>query len=216
MKHLPKFPGSVPSAKFADKPIHFAPVLAEVAQLEKNEVYSRLKTRPKGLSEETAPSRLAEVGPNVVAEGKHRDWPWRLSPAHKQRIIRSLQHRGHVVGFMGDGINDAPVLHIADVGIPVDSAVDIAKAAAALILLEKDLMVLDYGVVEGRKVFVNIPKYVRMLGPRPRLGVELLHGHVEHCVIGHGTDGDAHLKSRLMSREELLAELRTALTRFLR
>jgi Mg2+-importing ATPase len=86
----------------------------------------------------------------------------RLSPAHKQRIIRALQRQGHVVGFMGDGINDAPALHVADVGISVDSAVDIAKAAAAVILLEKDLMVLDQGVLEGRKVFVNILKYVRM------------------------------------------------------
>ena len=86
----------------------------------------------------------------------------RLSPAHKQRIIRALQRKGHVVGFMGDGINDAPALHVADVGISVDSAVDIAKAAAAVILLEKDLMVLDDGVIEGRKVFVNILKYVRM------------------------------------------------------
>jgi Mg2+-importing ATPase len=86
----------------------------------------------------------------------------RLSPAHKQRIIRALQHKGHVVGFMGDGINDAPALHVADVSISVDSAVDIAKAAAAVILLEKDLMVLDDGVIEGRKVFVNILKYVRM------------------------------------------------------
>jgi Mg2+-importing ATPase len=86
----------------------------------------------------------------------------RLSPAHKQRIIRALQHKGHVVGFMGDGINDAPALHVADVGISVDSAVDIAKAAASVILLEKDLTVLDDGVIEGRKVFVNILKYVRM------------------------------------------------------
>jgi Mg2+-importing ATPase len=86
----------------------------------------------------------------------------RLSPAHKQRVIRALQNKGHVVGFMGDGINDAPALHVADVGISVDSAVDIAKAAASVILLEKDLMVLDDGVIEGRKVFVNILKYVRM------------------------------------------------------
>jgi Mg2+-importing ATPase len=86
----------------------------------------------------------------------------RLSPAHKQRIIRALQQKGHVVGFMGDGINDAPALHVADVGISVDSAVDIAKAAASVILLDKDLMVLDEGVIEGRKVFVNILKYVRM------------------------------------------------------
>lgn len=86
----------------------------------------------------------------------------RLSPAHKQRILRALQQKGHVVGFMGDGINDAPALHVADVGISVDSGADIAKAAAAVILLEKDLTVLDDGVIEGRKVFVNILKYVRM------------------------------------------------------
>jgi P-type Mg2+ transporter len=86
----------------------------------------------------------------------------RLSPADKQRIIRVLQSRGHVVGFMGDGINDAPALRIADVGISVDTAVDIAKEAADAILLEKSLMVLEEGVIEGRKVFANILKYVRM------------------------------------------------------
>lgn len=86
----------------------------------------------------------------------------RLTPAHKQRIIRALQGRGHVVGFLGDGINDAPALHTADVGISVDSAVDIAKETADLILLEKSLMVLDAGVIEGRKIFANILKYIRM------------------------------------------------------
>jgi P-type Mg2+ transporter len=86
----------------------------------------------------------------------------RVSPAHKQRIIRALQARKHTVGFLGDGINDAPALHTADVGISVDSAVDIAKASADMILLEKSLRVLDEGVKEGRKVFSNISKYVRM------------------------------------------------------
>jgi P-type Mg2+ transporter len=86
----------------------------------------------------------------------------RLSPAHKQRIVKALQSRGHVVGFMGDGINDAPALRAADVGISVDNAVDIAKESADVILLEKNLMVLEEGVLEGRKVFVNILKYVRM------------------------------------------------------
>lgn len=86
----------------------------------------------------------------------------RLSPAHKQRIIHALQSRKHVVGFMGDGINDAPALRVADVGISVDTAVDIAKESATVILLEKDLMVLEEGVIEGRKVFVNILKYIRM------------------------------------------------------
>ncbi len=86
----------------------------------------------------------------------------RLSPAHKQRIVKALQARGHVVGFMGDGINDAPALRAADVGISVDNAVDIAKESADMILLEKSLLVLEEGVLEGRKVFVNILKYIRM------------------------------------------------------
>jgi Mg2+-importing ATPase len=86
----------------------------------------------------------------------------RLSPAHKERVIRVLRGKGHVVGFMGDGINDAPALRAADVGISVDTATDIAKESADLILLEKDLMVLEGGVTEGRKVFANIVKYIRM------------------------------------------------------
>ena len=86
----------------------------------------------------------------------------RLSPAHKERVIRLLRVKGHVVGFMGDGINDAPALKAADVGISVDTATDIAKESADLILLEKDLTVLEGGVVEGRKVFANILKYIRM------------------------------------------------------
>ncbi len=86
----------------------------------------------------------------------------RLSPAHKKRVVQALQKKGHVVGFMGDGINDAPALRAADVGISVDNAVDIAKESADVILLEKNLMVLEEGVLEGRKVFVNIMKYIRM------------------------------------------------------
>jgi Mg2+-importing ATPase len=86
----------------------------------------------------------------------------RLSPAHKERVIRALRGNGHVVGFMGDGINDAPALRAADVGISVDTATDIAKESADLILLEKDLTVLEGGVTEGRKVFANILKYIRM------------------------------------------------------
>jgi len=86
----------------------------------------------------------------------------RLSPAHKQRVIQALRGKGHVVGFMGDGINDAPALRAADIGISVDTATDIAKESADLILLETDLMVLEQGVIEGRKVFANILKYIRM------------------------------------------------------
>lgn len=86
----------------------------------------------------------------------------RLSPAHKERVVRALRGNRHVVGFMGDGINDAPALRAADVSISVDTATDIAKESADLILLEKDLMVLQGGVIEGRKVFANILKYIRM------------------------------------------------------
>ena len=75
---------------------------------------------------------------------------------------RRAAEQGHVVGFLGDGINDSPALRAADVGISVDTAVDIAKEAADIILLEKSLLVLDEGVLEGRKVFANILKYVRM------------------------------------------------------
>jgi Mg2+-importing ATPase len=86
----------------------------------------------------------------------------RLSPAHKERIIRALKSRGHVVGFLGDGINDAPALKAADVGISVDTAVDVARDSADIILLEKSLLVLEQGVIEGRRVFANIIKYFKM------------------------------------------------------
>jgi Mg2+-importing ATPase len=86
----------------------------------------------------------------------------RLVPAHKEHIIRALQSKGHVVGFMGDGINDAPALKAADVGISVDSAVDIAKESSDLILLENSLLVLEQGVLEGRRIFGNIVKYIKM------------------------------------------------------
>jgi Mg2+-importing ATPase len=86
----------------------------------------------------------------------------KLSPSQKADVIHALQSRRHVVGFLGDGINDGPALKAADVGVSVDSAVDIAKETADIILLEKSLLVLDEGVVEGRKVFGNIVKYIRM------------------------------------------------------
>ncbi len=86
----------------------------------------------------------------------------RLTPAHKERIVRLLKADGHVVGFVGDGINDAAALRTADIGISVDSGVDIAKEAADIILLEKSLLVLNEGVVEGRKTFANMLKYLKM------------------------------------------------------
>lgn len=86
----------------------------------------------------------------------------KLSPAQKERVVRAFQAAGHTVGYLGDGINDASALRQADVGISVDSAVDIAKETADIILLEKDLMVLEQGVIEGRRTFGNIMKYIKM------------------------------------------------------
>jgi Mg2+-importing ATPase len=86
----------------------------------------------------------------------------RVNPAQKDRVILALKARGHVVGYLGDGINDAPSLHSADVGLSVDSAVDVAKEAADMILLDQDLHVLYEGVLEGRRTFGNIMKYIMM------------------------------------------------------
>ncbi len=97
--------------------------------------------------------RAAVLSANVFAK---------LDPQQKARIIKALQEQGHVVGFMGDGINDGPALKSADVGISVDNAADIAKESADIILLEKNLMVIKDGLIEGRKVFGNIIKYLRM------------------------------------------------------
>ncbi len=101
---------------------------------------------------DTALGQLAETG-TVFA---------RVSPAQKNRIILALKRRGHVVGYMGDGINDAPSLHNADVGISVSTAVDVAKGAADIILLERSLRVLHAGILEGRKAFGNVMKYLLM------------------------------------------------------
>ncbi|MEB3754380.1 magnesium-translocating P-type ATPase [Acinetobacter sp. MD2(2019)] len=86
----------------------------------------------------------------------------KLSPIHKERIVDQLKANGHVVGFLGDGINDAAAIRAADIGISVDTAVDIAKESADLILLEKSLMVLENGVIEGRRTFANMLKYIKM------------------------------------------------------
>lgn len=86
----------------------------------------------------------------------------RLNPLQKERVVKTYKKNGHVVGYMGDGVNDAPSLHTADVGICVDSATDIAKEASDIILLEKSLQVIYDGVIEGRKVYGNIIKYMKM------------------------------------------------------
>jgi P-type Mg2+ transporter len=86
----------------------------------------------------------------------------KLTPAQKERILQAPRLSGHVVGFLGDGINDSPALKAADVGISVDTAVDIAKESADIVVLEKSLLVLQEGVTEGRKIFANITKYIKM------------------------------------------------------
>ena len=103
------------------------------------------------ISDDALPTRARNV--NVFAE---------VEPNQKERIIRALRKAGHVVGYMGDGINDAPALHAADVSISVQQAVDVAKAAADIVLLEHDLGVLEQGVREGRRTFANTLKYVFM------------------------------------------------------
>jgi len=104
---------------------------------------------------EMSEAELADVAGRTTVFAK-------LNPAQKERVVRALHARGHVVGFLGDGINDSPALRGADVGISVDTAVDIAKESADIILLEKSLLVLQEGVIEGRKVFANITKYIKM------------------------------------------------------
>src|SRR5712672_3395160 len=113
-----------------------------------NDLVTRKVCTEVGLKAEKIPlgSEVEKMSDDELAELVDRFNVFaRLSPAHKQRIVKALQKKGHTVGFMGDGINDAPALHAADVG-----------------LLEKSLMVLEEGVLEGRKVFVNILKYIRM------------------------------------------------------
>jgi P-type Mg2+ transporter len=130
-----------------------------------NDLISRKVCRDVGL--EPDPMLLGRGRGEDVRRGiggcGGKDDAVRASHSCSQAADRSpSRSKGHVVGFMGDGINDAPALHAADIGISVDTAVDIAKESADLILLEKDLMVLEEGVIEGRKVFANILKYIRM------------------------------------------------------
>ena len=130
-----------------------------------NDLVSRKICHEVGLSTERVllGSQVETMSDAQLAEAAEQTTLFaRLSPAHKQRVIRALQSKGHVVGFLGDGINDSPALRAADVGISVDTATDIAREAADVILLEKSLMVLEGGVLEGRKVFANIRKYIRM------------------------------------------------------
>ena len=108
-------------------------------------------------------SHIEEMSDDALAKAaEETDIFAKLSPNQKARIVTALRNNGHTVGFMGDGINDATAMKAADVGISVDTAVDIAKESANIILLEKDLMVLQEGVVEGRKTYANTIKYIKM------------------------------------------------------
>jgi P-type Mg2+ transporter len=100
--------------------------------------------------------------PALAARAESADIFCRVTPLQKNRIIQALKLRGHTVGYLGDGINDAPSLHSADIGISVDGAVDVAKSAASIVLLEHDLDVLHAGIIEGRRTFANVMKYIMM------------------------------------------------------
>jgi len=151
-----------------------------------------------------------------LAVERHRLFA-KLAPMHKERIVRALRANCHIVGFIGDGINDAPALRAADIGISVDSAVDIAKEAADIILLEKSLMVLDDGVIEGRSTFCNMLKYIRMTASSnfgnvfsvlvasaflpflPMLPIQLLTQNLLYDIAQTGIPFD-HVDAELVSR----------------
>ncbi len=106
---------------------------------------------------------VAKMDDMQLAEAcEHTDVFAKLTPDMKARIVSVLRAKGHTVGFMGDGINDAAAMKSADIGISVDTAVDVAKESADIIMLEKDLMVLEQGIVEGRKTYANMIKYIKM------------------------------------------------------
>lgn len=130
-----------------------------------NEVVTRKICKEVGLAVDKAMlgSDLAALDDAELAGVAERTTIFtKMSPLEKSRVIRALQSKGHTVGYLGDGINDAAALKDADVGISVDTAVDIAKESADIILLEKSLLVLEEAVIEGRKTFANITKYIKM------------------------------------------------------
>ncbi|MBS0568991.1 MAG: magnesium-translocating P-type ATPase [Proteobacteria bacterium] len=130
-----------------------------------NDVVTRNVCRQVGIAVEnflTGPKVEAMSDDELTVAARTTQVFARLNPQQKVRVIQALHRDGHVVGFLGDGINDGPALRAADVGVSVDTAVDIAKESADIILLEKSLLVLEEGVIEGRKVFGNVLKYIKM------------------------------------------------------
>ncbi|HEX5501036.1 MAG TPA: magnesium-translocating P-type ATPase [Thermomicrobiales bacterium] len=159
---------------FSDEPLADAP--ATLAALARDGVRVKILTGDNDLVARHVCAAVGLAGARIVlgpeldhisdaalgAVAERADVFARVSPAQKNRIILALKGRGHVVGFLGDGINDAPSLHAADVGISVAGAVDVAKDAADIILLERSLRVLHEGILEGRKAFGNVMKYLLM------------------------------------------------------
>jgi Mg2+-importing ATPase len=130
-----------------------------------NELVTRHVCEELGVPEDgvlTGPEIEKLTEPALEAQAERTTLFCRMVPAQKNRVILALKRRGHVVGYLGDGINDAPSLHSADVAISVEGGVDVAKAAADMILLEEDLGVLHDGILEGRRTFGNIMKYIMM------------------------------------------------------
>jgi Mg2+-importing ATPase len=130
-----------------------------------NEVVTRKICKEVGLAVENTMlgKEVEALSDTQLAEAaEHATIFAKMSPLQKSRVIRALKSKGHTVGYLGDGINDAAALKDADVGISVDTAVDIAKESADIILLEKSLLVLEEAVIEGRKTFANIIKYIKM------------------------------------------------------
>ena len=135
-------------------------ILTGDSELVTEHVCRQIGLRVEGVLTGTEVSKLGDPALQARVDGVNLFC--RVNPAQKNRILLALKARGRVVGYLGDGINDAPALHSADVGLSVDTAVDVAKDAADLILLKRDLHVLHEGVVEGRRTFANIRKYLMM------------------------------------------------------
>jgi Mg2+-importing ATPase len=121
---------------------------------------STLNLATRGMMSGDEIAKLTDAA--LAVRSEHTDLFVRVTPDQKSRIVRALRTRGHTVGFIGDGINDAPAIHGADVGLSVAGAAEVAREAADIILLENDLAVLSDGVVEGRRTYANVMKYVRM------------------------------------------------------
>jgi len=159
MNHLPKLIRSTSPPKPADHSIHFSPLLAELAQLEKNEVFSRMKTTPEGLSEGEAASRWAEVGPNVVAANKHRSWPWRLLTATRNPLVILLTVLAIISFATGDARAGSVMTLMVSIGVLL-RFVQEARADAAAEKLKAMINVTGTVVRAGKELEIPIKQLV--------------------------------------------------------